>query len=177
MPLHFLKRPVLLALSLASLTGLGCSEESESNTTAKEAAITVDATATYQLVGMQSGKCVDVPNGSSTLGLQLDIATCGNSTSQRFKLDLQGNGNYHVRNVGNGLCMDVNNAALTDGAAVIQWTCSTGTNQQWSFTDSAGAEKSGALNLFSDRAGGFQVEHQPGGPRRHGKGHGGWHQA
>jgi len=146
MPLRFLKRPVLLALSLASSTGPGCAEESESAISITEAAITVDTTATYQLVGTQSGKCVDVPNGSSTLGLQLDIATCGTSTSQRFKLDSQGNGNYHVRNVGNGLCMDVKSAALTDGAAVVQWTCGTGTNQQWSFTDSAGAEKVTALH-------------------------------
>jgi len=73
MPLHFLKRPVLLALSLASLTGLGCAEEAESTLTATQAAITVDTTATYQLVGMQSGKCVDVPNGSSTLAVSIEV--------------------------------------------------------------------------------------------------------
>ena len=130
------KRPALLALSIVVAAGLGCSAPDESTTTTV-AALNVDTTATYTLVGVQSGKCVDVPNGSTSTGTQLDISTCvGGSPRQQFKLDSQGNGYYHLRNVGSGLCVDVNGAATADGAAVIQWTCGTGTNQQWLFTDS-----------------------------------------
>ncbi|MEP7051026.1 MAG: RICIN domain-containing protein [Pseudomonadota bacterium] len=139
-----MKRPVLFALPFAALTTAACSGQpgSESETVvAEQAALTVDTAATYQLVGVQSGKCVEIPNGSSTIGVQFDIATCTTYlTRSRFKLDAQGSGYYHVRNIGNGLCMDVSGAALTNGAAVVQSTCGSATSQQWSFTDSNGAE-------------------------------------
>ena len=61
-----------------------------------------------------------MPNGSTSTGVQLDIATCVTSASQQFKLDAQGSGYYHLRNVGSGLCLDVNAASTADGAAVIQ---------------------------------------------------------
>jgi len=138
--LLYTKRPALLALSLVIAAGVACSAPGEWTTTTVSP-LNVDATATYTLVGVQSGKCVDVPNGSTSNGVQLDISTCvAGSARQQFKLDSQGNGYYHLRNVGNGLCVDVNAAGTTDGTAVIQWTCGTGLNQQWLFTDSNAAE-------------------------------------
>jgi polyhydroxybutyrate depolymerase len=135
------RRPGLLAFSVIAIAAVGCSGTPDPDRVATIAsAITIDTSATYTLVGVQSGKCVDVPNGSTSTGVQLDIATCVASTRQQFKLEAQGNG-YRIRNVGSNLCMDVSGASTANGAAVIQWTCSTGTNQQWSFTDTSGAEK------------------------------------
>ncbi len=133
------KRSQLTASMLLVLAAVGCADPDAAVLTVASP-ITIDTTATYTLVGVGSGKCVDVPNGSTSTGVQLDIATCVSSPRQQFKLDAQGSGTYHLRNVGSGLCMDVNAASTADGAAVIQWTCGTGSNQQWSFADSNGAE-------------------------------------
>ncbi|MFC4110865.1 RICIN domain-containing protein, partial [Micromonospora zhanjiangensis] len=37
-----------------------------------------------QIVGGQSGRCVDVPNGSTSNGTQVQLWDCGNATSQRW---------------------------------------------------------------------------------------------
>ena len=71
------------------------------------AAISIDTSATYTLVGVQSGKCVDVPNGSTASGVQLDMMPCVTAAKQQFKLADQGGGYYQIRNVGSSLCLDV----------------------------------------------------------------------
>jgi hypothetical protein len=103
-------------------------------------AIVIDPNATYTLVGAQSGKCVDVPNGSTATSVQLDIMPCVAAAKQQFKMVDKGGGYYQIRNVGSNLCLDVSGASTLDGAKVVQYTCGTGTNQQWSFTDASGAE-------------------------------------
>ena len=115
------KRPTLLALPLIAVAALWMHRARRVGDGTAVSPITIDTSATYTLVGVASGKCVDVPNGSTSTGVQLDIATCVSAPRQQFKLDAQGSGYYHLRNVGSGLCMDVNAASTADGAAVIQW--------------------------------------------------------
>src|SRR3954467_15139121 len=78
-------------------------------------ALAIDPNATYNLVGAQSGKCVDVPNGSTATGVQLDIMPCAIAAKQQFKMADKGGGYYQIRNIGSNLCLDVSGASLSDG--------------------------------------------------------------
>jgi len=105
--------------------------------------LAIDGAATYTLIGVQSGRCVEVQGGSATPGARLIIATCGAARpQQRWRIEAMGSGVYRLRNVNSGLCMDVSGASTADGAPVIQWSCGSGANQQWSFADAGnGAQR------------------------------------
>jgi hypothetical protein len=79
-----------------------------------------------QIVGGQSGRCLDVPNSSTTNGTQLQLWDCGGGSNQRFtytsskQLTVYGN-----------KCLDANGQGTTNGTTVIIWDCNGQTNQQW----------------------------------------------
>ncbi len=79
-----------------------------------------------QIVGGQSGRCVDVPNASTTNGTQVQLWDCGSGTNQRWTLtsgkQLQVYGNK---------CLDANGGGTSNGTQVIIWDCNGHTNQQW----------------------------------------------
>ncbi|MFC4592268.1 arabinofuranosidase catalytic domain-containing protein [Sphaerisporangium corydalis] len=79
-----------------------------------------------QIVGGQSGRCVDVPNGGTANGTQVQIWDCGSGTNQRFTVtsgrQLQVYGNK---------CLDANAQGTTNGTQVIIWDCNGQANQQW----------------------------------------------
>jgi non-reducing end alpha-L-arabinofuranosidase len=78
------------------------------------------------IVGGQSGRCVDVPNGSTTNGTQVQLWDCWGGNMQRWthtaSRQLQVYGNK---------CLDANGAGTSNGTQVIIWDCHGGTNQQW----------------------------------------------
>ncbi|MGA5307853.1 RICIN domain-containing protein [Micromonospora taraxaci] len=79
-----------------------------------------------QLVGGQSGRCVEVPNSSTTNGTQAQLYDCGSGTNQRWthtssrQLMVYGN-----------KCLDASGNGTANGTQVIIWDCHGGTNQQW----------------------------------------------
>ncbi len=79
-----------------------------------------------QLVGGQSGRCVDVPNSSTTNGTQVQLYDCNGQANQAWTLTsgkaLQVYGNK---------CLDANGKGTTNGTTVIIWDCNGQTNQQW----------------------------------------------
>src|SRR4051794_29240830 len=79
-----------------------------------------------QVVGGQSGRCLDVPNSSTTNGTQVQIYDCNSNANQRWTLTsgkaLQVYGNK---------CLDANAKGTTNGTTVIIWDCNGQTNQQW----------------------------------------------
>jgi hypothetical protein len=79
-----------------------------------------------QIVGGQSGRCIDVPNSSTTNGTQLQLWDCGAAANQRWTYtatkQLQVYGNK---------CLDANGQGTTNGTQVIIWDCNGQTNQQW----------------------------------------------
>jgi hypothetical protein len=79
-----------------------------------------------QIVGGQSGRCVDVPNSTTTNGTQVQLWDCGAAAGQRWthtaSRQLTGNGNK---------CLDASGAGTANGTMVIIWDCHGGTNQQW----------------------------------------------
>jgi len=78
------------------------------------------------LRGVQSGRCADVPGGSTTNGTQLALWDCNGGTNQSFVLTASN----QLQVYGNK-CLDVNGASSADGAKVQIWDCNGGTNQQW----------------------------------------------
>src|SRR4051794_2307695 len=98
--------------------------------------LTPSTSTTYNITGVQSGKCVEIPNGSTTTGTQATIATCNGSSRQQWRAEAVSSG-FRLRNVATNLCADVSGASTADGAALIQWTCGTASNQVFTMPDVA----------------------------------------
>ena len=77
-------------------------------------------------IGGQSGKCLDVPNASTTNGTQLDIWTCNGGTNQQYTLNASG-----TITVYGDKCLDAYQGGTAPGTIVDIYTCDGGTNQQW----------------------------------------------
>jgi hypothetical protein len=79
-----------------------------------------------EIVGGQSGRCIDINNSTTTNGTQAQLWDCSGASNQRFTYtsakQLQVYGNK---------CLDANNAGTTNGTAVIIWDCNGQANQQW----------------------------------------------
>ncbi|MEV0458230.1 RICIN domain-containing protein [Catellatospora methionotrophica] len=79
-----------------------------------------------QIVGGQSGRCVDAPNSATANGSQLQLWDCHGGTNQRWtytsgkQLTLYGN-----------KCLDASGSGTANGTAAVIWDCHGGTNQQW----------------------------------------------
>jgi hypothetical protein len=136
------------AVALGTLTLVACGTADPNEPGQEEdlgsgtQSITIDSNAIYRLVGVHSGKCVEVAGGSTSNLAQLQIATCATDKRQQFRFESMGSGYYRLRNVNSGLCADVEGYSTSDGARVIQYTCGTGYNQQWSIADvSTGIER------------------------------------
>lgn len=79
-----------------------------------------------QIVGSQSGRCIEVPNGSMTNGTQVQLADCQNVSQQHWTYtsgkQLQVYGNK---------CLDAYGQGTSNGTQVIIWDCNGQANQQW----------------------------------------------
>ncbi|HEX5495306.1 MAG TPA: lectin [Mycobacteriales bacterium] len=77
------------------------------------------------LVGGQSGRCIDVPNGITTNGTQLQLFDCLGNSAQRWTYT---SGRQLMVL---GKCLDASGRGTTNGTPVIIWDCNGQTNQQW----------------------------------------------
>ncbi|MGX7670412.1 RICIN domain-containing protein [Plantactinospora sp. DSM 117369] len=79
-----------------------------------------------QIVGGQSGRCIEVPGATTANGAQMQLWDCSGSTNQRWthtaskQLTVYGN-----------KCLDAYGAGTTNGTTVVIWDCHGGLNQQW----------------------------------------------
>jgi dienelactone hydrolase len=78
------------------------------------------------LVGSGSGRCLDVPGGSQSVGTQLRLWDCNGASSQQWTYTAA----KELRVFG-GDCLDANGRGTTAGTKAIIWSCNGGTNQQW----------------------------------------------
>ncbi|MEU7614257.1 arabinofuranosidase catalytic domain-containing protein [Micromonospora sp. NPDC049204] len=83
-------------------------------------------TQSVQLVGAQSNRCVDVPNGTTTNGTQVQLWDCVGNTAQRWTHTA----GKQLQVLGNK-CLDASGQGTTNGTQAIIWDCHGGTNQQW----------------------------------------------
>jgi hypothetical protein len=83
-------------------------------------------TGTSILRGVGSNRCLDVPNSSTTNGVQIDIWDCTGGSNQSWTFNTA----RELRVYGNQ-CLDVTGGATAAGTKVELWDCNGGTNQQW----------------------------------------------
>ena len=76
-----------------------------------------------------AGRCLDVPNSSTTLGTQPQIYDCWGGANQTWTKT--SSGQLTVTMNGTTLCLDAYNHQTTPGTKVETWTCNGGANQQW----------------------------------------------
>ena len=76
-----------------------------------------------------AGKCVDVPNSTTTSGTQVQIYSCDGQTNQAFTHNSAGE--LAVTDAGVTDCLDANGKGTTNGTKVIIYPCNGQPNQQW----------------------------------------------
>ncbi|SEL84926.1 arabinofuranosidase catalytic domain-containing protein [Streptacidiphilus jiangxiensis] len=101
----------------------------QANVTAAGYATTTAGSSTGALHAVGAGKCLDVPNGSTTPGVQTQILTCNGQANQ--SLTHTAAGQLTVTDSGTTLCLDASGQGTKAGTKVITWTCNGQTNQQW----------------------------------------------
>jgi endo-1,4-beta-xylanase len=82
-----------------------------------------------ELHAVGAGKCLDVPNQSTSPGTQLQIYDCWGGANQLWTHTSSNQLTTTIN--GTTLCLDAANNGTTAGTKVQTWTCSGGTNQQW----------------------------------------------
>jgi hypothetical protein len=91
----------------------------------------------YRFVSKVSGRCLDVPAGTSAKGTALQLWDCNGSSPQSFKLLVAAADHITMVAKCSGQCVDVGGWSTDDQAQVIQWPCHGGNNQQWKLSGGA----------------------------------------
>ena len=117
---------VLNALNAASTVVPGTSTSPSAPISTSPSASTSPPGGSQQIVGAQSGRCVDAPGSSPSNGTQLQLWDCHGGTNQRFTYT----SGKQLQVFGNK-CLDANNQGTSNGTQVIIWDCSGQANQQW----------------------------------------------
>jgi hypothetical protein len=100
-----------------------------------------------QIVGGQSGRCVDVPNASTANGTQIQLWDCHGATNQRWTYTAS----RQLMVYGNK-CLDANAQGTTNGTRAIIWDCNGQVNQQWN-VNANGTITGGQSGLCLDASG------------------------
>ncbi|MDQ1292920.1 MAG: hypothetical protein QG608_801 [Actinomycetota bacterium] len=94
------------------------------------------ATSSYStVVNRNSGKCLDVVNGSSENNAEIIQYACGTAHNQQWNVQEAAAGYVNLQVRHSGKCLDVVSSSTADKAKVIQYACGSGTNQQWQLQD------------------------------------------
>jgi hypothetical protein len=84
---------------------------------------------TGALHAVGAGKCLDVPNNSSTAGTQLQIWDCNGQANQTWTHT--SSNQLMVTTGGAQMCLDAYDNQTANGTKVETWPCNGGANQQW----------------------------------------------
>jgi hypothetical protein len=77
------------------------------------------------VVGVQSGRCIDVTGGSAADGTRMELLTCNGSAAQAITYTAAS----ELRVLGK--CLDAQFQSTSDGTAIILYTCNGQLNQKW----------------------------------------------
>ncbi|MFI1354411.1 RICIN domain-containing protein [Streptomyces sp. NPDC020898] len=92
-------------------------------------------TGQYILVNKNSGKYLDIPQGSTATNTAVNQWRNSACVCQLFTFQSAGSGAWNIKNVNSSLNLDIRNSAGTAGAAVVQNTASSADSQKWTLTD------------------------------------------
>ncbi|BFV60231.1 arabinofuranosidase catalytic domain-containing protein [Kitasatospora sp. CMC57] len=102
-----------------------------------------------------AGKCLDVPNSSTTAGAQLQIWSCSGQANQIWTRTSAGQ--LTVYSGSSQLCLDAYQKQTTAGTKVVTWPCNGGANQQWTL-NSNGTVTGNQSGLCLDVTGGSTAD-------------------
>ncbi|MFD5467285.1 endo-1,4-beta-xylanase [Kitasatospora sp. NPDC127059] len=77
-----------------------------------------------------AGKCLDVPNSSTTPGAQVQVYSCWGGSNQVWTHT--SDGQLSVYDGTSRLCLDASGQGTANGTKAVVWTCNGQANQQWS---------------------------------------------
>ncbi|WP_377272936.1 glycoside hydrolase family 27 protein [Peterkaempfera sp. SMS 1(5)a] len=86
---------------------------------------------TGEVHAVGAGKCLDVPNSTTTAGTQLEIWSCGGGSNQIWTHSTSNQ--LTVYSGGSQMCLDAYDNRTAPGTKVEIWPCNGQTNQQWQF--------------------------------------------
>lgn len=89
----------------------------------------------YRIKSKVTGQCVDVPDGTTTAGVQIQQWTDNNNIAQKWNFISLGNGYYKIRSAASNLCLDNAGGSLNAGNILIQWTDNNNIAQHWRVQD------------------------------------------
>jgi thermitase len=123
----------------------------------------------YNIVNVNSGLCLEVPNASTTANAPLGQTSCLNAKAAQWRLVYAPSGNtvfYGIQNVTTGLAVGIDSALQTDGARAQQQPMSTTLGRQmWQLNPSGDSytlkvkHSSKCLGVVgSSKAGGAAIE-------------------
>jgi GH43 family beta-xylosidase len=85
----------------------------------------------YTIVNRNSGKCLDLENGSTADGANVRQWACTGAAAQRWRFEDQGDDTSRIVNVASGKVLDVANCASADGTDIRQWSWLNNTCQRF----------------------------------------------
>jgi hypothetical protein len=84
------------------------------------------------IVSVNSGKALDVPNGSHDSGVFIQQYALHKGPNQRWRFaPFQDNQSVQIINENSGLALDVPGLSTTPGTGIQQYQPNPGLNQQW----------------------------------------------
>ena len=105
----------------------------------------------YTIVTSTGGsKCLDVPGGSTSSGVGLQLYSQNATPAQRWSIRALGGELFEILNVGSGKALDVAGAKVANGATIQQYTSNTTAAQKWRIV-SAGTNCYKIVSALSDK--------------------------
>ncbi|MEU1194080.1 RICIN domain-containing protein [Streptomyces sp. NPDC005859] len=92
-------------------------------------------TGQYILVNKNSGKYLDIPNGSTATNTAVDQWQNTSCLCQLYTFQSASGGAWTIKNANSNLNLDIRSSSTAAGAVVVQNTASTATSQKWTLTD------------------------------------------
>jgi thermitase len=91
----------------------------------------------YQLVNVNSSKCVNVAGAATANNIAIQQITCNvNSDSQKWRIEPAGTGLYKLTAMHSGRVLAIPNAVMTNDAKAMQWDWANISNQKWAIPTS-----------------------------------------
>src|SRR5436305_343272 len=91
----------------------------------------VTAQSSYEIVSVNSGRCLDVTDWSTANGARIQQWGCQGGANQQWIVQPAGNGFSTIVSAQSGKALDVSDWSLDNGAPIQQWDLHSGSNQQW----------------------------------------------
>ncbi|WP_405820509.1 RICIN domain-containing protein [Streptomyces sp. NBC_01390] len=92
-------------------------------------------TGQYVLVNKNSGKYLDIPQGSTATNTAVQQWQNSACFCQLYTFQSAGGGAWTIKNANSNLNLDIRSGSTTAGAAVVQNTPSTANSQKWTLTE------------------------------------------